>query len=159
MPSFLYPQCPVVSPQPRCVWRIWRNSSPFRPETLRSGNVMKGGKRKPMGNLIEAGLFQQPHPSQGCMVARLEHMSLSSRAHEVRGSIRGLHGWSSCFCTLTSQAHDGRNCPEFCRKTPSHHLYLQKKRQAMFFAVPCQSIGVSTFETHSSRTAALGWWT
>lgn len=48
---------------------------------------MKGGKRKALSNLIEAGLFQQSHPSQGCVMAGLEHTSPSSRAHEVRGSI------------------------------------------------------------------------
>lgn len=36
---------------------------PLLQEFSDPGNVMKGGKRKPKGNLIEAGLFQQPHSS------------------------------------------------------------------------------------------------
>lgn len=60
---------------------------------------------------------------------------------------------------------DSRSCREFCRKISNHRLYQEEKKkkkekQDIVFAAPCQTIGVnSTFKIHSSRTAALRWWT
>lgn len=119
---------------------------------------MKGGKRRLKGNLTKGGLLQWPHPCQGHVVARLEHVRVAlgpfwcPGVKAVPEAHTGGAPGSRCpqlRCVIRWYKQKDRISLEFCRKKKikknnlKNHLYQKerKSRDVLFLQLLAQVLG------------------